>query len=271
MNAINIPSQQQYLPSKHRYWMFAFVLFCLHSMSKASSFTLHSPATKVNVLEVYTSQGCSSCPPAEHWLTKFEDDPRLWNQFIPINFHVDYWDYIGWKDPFANPKFTVRQRLYEHLALSKNVATPGFIINGKAWNGWFYGQEPTIVNEHAIGSIIAKIVDDYIQVEFAPVAKMNSRRVMRESLSFHVAILGFDVKTTVTKGENSGRELTHDFVVLAYDSQALFKGEVNGEVIAQARMTLPDASKYKENKKAIVVWVSKSNNPTPIQAVGGWL
>ena len=100
---------------------------------------------------------------------------------------------------------------------------------------------------------------------------MNSRRVMRESLSFHVAILGFDVKTTVTKGENSGRELTHDFVVLAYDSQTLFKGEVNGEVIEQARMALPDSSKYKENKKAIVVWVSKSNNPTPIQAVGGWL
>jgi hypothetical protein len=246
--------------------LISLVMFFQNSVF-AASLTLQSVDTKVNILEVYTSQGCSSCPPAEHWLTKFEDDPRLWKQFIPINFHVDYWDYIGWKDPFAKAEFTKRQRLYEYLELSKNVATPGFVLNGKGWNGWFYGQQLKLVNEQSEGSITAKIVDNYIQVKFVPANEMNNQKLLNESLDVHVAILGFDVKTKVTRGENNGRELNHDFVVLAYNSQALF----NGKGLAEGRMALPDASKYKDTKQAIVVWVSKRNNPSPIQAVGDWL
>ncbi|MCK5360690.1 MAG: DUF1223 domain-containing protein, partial [Gammaproteobacteria bacterium] len=52
---------------------------------------------KVNLVELYTSEGCSSCPPAEKWMNNLKDDPRLWQHFVPLAFHVDYWDYIGWK------------------------------------------------------------------------------------------------------------------------------------------------------------------------------
>jgi hypothetical protein len=253
--------------SRSTFLAFFMSLFFIYNGSQASTFSLQSTDKKVNILEVYTSQGCSSCPPAEHWLTKFENDPRLWKQFIPINFHVDYWDYIGWKDPLADPKFSSRQRLYEHLELSRNVATPGFILNGKGWNGWFYGQEPTLVTEKSDGVITAQIIDDYINVRFSPISASSSRNILSEPLSVHVAILGFDVKTKVSGGENNGRELEHDFVVLAYNAQDLFKGEGK----AESRMTLPNTSKYQDTKKAIVVWVSKRNNPIPIQAVGDWL
>lgn len=246
-----------------RYLLFISSLVFIQYQAIAASFTLQSPDTKVNILEVYTSQGCSSCPPAERWLSKFENDPRLWKQFIPVNFHVDYWDYIGWKDPFANPKFSSRQRLYEQLELSRNVATPGFILNGRGWNGWFYGQNPKIEKQAVSGTITANINDDQIQLEFDSGADSDALN----RLNVHVAILGFDVEIKVTGGENNGRHLTHDFVVLAYDSQYMSK--IDG--VAKAKLNLPDASKYKENKKAIVVWVSDRANPSPIQAVGNWL
>jgi hypothetical protein len=67
-------------------------------LESASHF--ESGELRVNLLEMYSSQGCSSCPPAERWLNQFTADPDLWKRFIPVVFHVDYWDDIGWKDPF---------------------------------------------------------------------------------------------------------------------------------------------------------------------------
>jgi hypothetical protein len=128
-------------------------LFIAVLSTVASAQLIQSPGTQVNLLEVYTSQGCSSCPPAEHWLTRFETDPRLWQQFIPVNFHVDYWDSLGWKDPFAAAKFSTRQRRYEQLSYATSVATPGFILDGRGWNGWFYGHTLPLTETDAAGLI----------------------------------------------------------------------------------------------------------------------
>lgn len=70
---------------------------------------LTSTPNQTTVLELYTSQGCSSCPPAEKWISGFVDSDKLWTELVPINFHVDYWDYLGWKDPFADSAFSKRQ------------------------------------------------------------------------------------------------------------------------------------------------------------------
>jgi len=56
---------------------------------------------KTHLIELFTSQGCSSCPPAEAWLSKLKNEPGLWKNFVPLAFHVDYWDRLGWRDPFA--------------------------------------------------------------------------------------------------------------------------------------------------------------------------
>src|SRR5574337_134224 len=72
--------------------------------------TIVSPETRVNLMELYTSEGCDSCPPAEEWLSSFTDDRRLWKQLVPVAFHVDYWDELGWKDPFDNHLYTRRQQ-----------------------------------------------------------------------------------------------------------------------------------------------------------------
>lgn len=222
---------------------------------------IKSPEYKVSLLELYTSQGCSSCPPAESWLSKFKTDTNLWTSIIPINFHVDYWDYIGWKDPFADARFSNRQRWYEYLGLSKNVATPGFIINGKGWNGWFYGQAPSIERKATSSILTARIDGDKVSVEFL------SNEHVGDSLNVHVAIMGFDMKTKVTSGENNRKTLMHDFVVLGYDTHYLTQ---QGKRF-KSRLTLPDVSKYRDSQKGIVIWVSPRKSPKPIQAAGDWI
>src|SRR5271154_4189044 len=86
----------------------------------------HSPERQVALLELYTSEGCSSCPPAETWLSGLKDAPGLWSNFVPLAFHVDYWDYLGWKDKWANQQFSERQRDYASLWAAKNIYTPEF-------------------------------------------------------------------------------------------------------------------------------------------------
>lgn len=80
----------------------------------------------VVVVELYTSQGCSSCPPADEFLAMMAMDPSI----LPLSLHVDYWDYIGWEDKFANPKFTERQKDYAHAFGTRSIYTPQFIVGG---------------------------------------------------------------------------------------------------------------------------------------------
>src|SRR5438270_9390200 len=71
-----------------------------------------SGPAKVALVELYTSEGCSSCPPAEKWLGSLTADPGLWRQFVPVAFHVNYWDNLGWRDALATKAFTDRQYAY---------------------------------------------------------------------------------------------------------------------------------------------------------------
>src|SRR2546423_6801843 len=86
---------------------------------------------KTHLIELFTSQGCSSCPPAEAWLSKLKNEPQLWKDFVPLAFHVDYWDRLGWRDPFAAKEWTARQYQYSNAWKSESVYTPGFLLDGR--------------------------------------------------------------------------------------------------------------------------------------------
>ena len=81
----------------------------LSPLAFSESCTIHSGAERAMLIELYTSEGCSSCPPAERWLSGFVGKTATASAVIPLAFHVDYWDYIGWRDRFASPKYTARQ------------------------------------------------------------------------------------------------------------------------------------------------------------------
>src|SRR5271154_4074347 len=102
-----------------------------------------SSAEQVTFLELYTSEGCSSCPPAEAWLSRIKDSPELWKSVVPVAFHVDYWDYLGWHDPWAEKAFSDRQRAYAAAWGSGQIYTPCFARNGREWQDWSGSDDPS--------------------------------------------------------------------------------------------------------------------------------
>jgi hypothetical protein len=225
-------------------------------LTMASTLTVHaadrvfeSGPQRAHLIELFTSEGCSSCPPAEAWLSKLKTEPRLWKEFVPIAFHVDYWDRLGWRDPFASKDWTARQYQYSANWKNESVYTPGFVLDGREW------RDPSIpapANDKP-GVLKLSIANQKVVAEFVPTENGT------KNVDLHVALLGFDLTTKVTAGENNGRSLRQDFVVLSLINQKMSD--------RKAEIALNEDSRA----GAIAAWVTAPNQTEPIQAVGGWL
>ena len=110
------------------------------SYASAETYKAKSSKHPVALIELYTSQGCSSCPPAEKWLGNLENSGVKSDQAIPLALHVDYWDYIGWEDQFSQKYFTQRQYQYRKTNHSSSVYTPQIMFNGKDVRGVEFGN-----------------------------------------------------------------------------------------------------------------------------------
>lgn len=226
----------------------------------SASLVLSSGTERTTVIELYTSEGCSSCPPAERWLSMLEDHPGLWQQVIPLAFHVDYWDYIGWPDRFAREEFGQRQRRYAIEAGARSVYTPGMFRNGEEWLAWRRNASATSSDSHDVGELELTLEGETVSLSFAA-----SDRSLSE-LEGHVAVLGMGLETNVRAGENAGRTLRHDFVVLEVRSVDLEHSA--GDFMGTTR--LPRAAE-EAKRTAVVAWVSEPGSAAPVQAVGGYL
>lgn len=169
------------------------------------------------VLELFTSQGCSSCPPADSVLEKYavHNNPNI----IPLAFHVDYWNYIGWKDPFSKAQFTERQRNYSSQLNTQGNYTPQLIINGK---------------HELVGSKenqIKKIVDQELIIEAKNSISIKNQNINQEQLNLafeinsyvpntvvNVALVKKKEFTNIKKGENSGLKQTNYNIVYDFNS-----------------------------------------------------
>src|SRR5438309_1945888 len=187
--------------------MFTGVLATAASSPAYAERIYQSGPNKTSLVELYTSEGCSSCPPAEEWFSGLRDDARLWTQFVPLAFHVVYWDNLGWRDSFASKKFTERQYAYANAWTSASVYTPCFVSNGREW----HRQGSSIEldkNAQPAGKLTLSSQDDvFWQAEFVPPSNLAS-----ESFDLCVAQLGGEISVAVRAGENAGRKLRHDFV-----------------------------------------------------------
>ncbi len=225
-----------------------------------------SGENKVHLLELFSTQSCSSCPPAQVQVSKLKNNTKIWTHFVPIVWHVDYWDHLGWKDPFSNPKYTKRQRAYSSKWGTRNIYTPMFVLNGK--------------DEKKRKSILTKVLElkskakpgnltikqtkkNTFTVEFESLQKL-------EKLKIHGAIIGSGIETKVTRGENSGSTLKHDFLVLESKSSLLSK---KGKKHI-GKITFPPYSSKKIKKeweKRVVFWITQKNSLEPIQVASGSL
>lgn len=216
-----------------------------------------SQATQTTMIELYTSEGCSSCPPAEARLNRYESDPELWKSIIPIAFHVDYWDYIGWRDRFASPLHGKRQSRYAKLNHQRTVYTPAFVINGKNWRpGLIFSNAPD-KDAIRVGTLSLTISNKTLDAYFEPINKTNT------PLLLNIAILGMDLHSDIKRGENSGRRAEHHFVALAQKHVLTDNMHWNTDIPSLQNIHAP--------RYALVAWISRPNHPAPVQAVGGYI
>ncbi|HEY8835460.1 MAG TPA: DUF1223 domain-containing protein, partial [Chthoniobacterales bacterium] len=206
-------------------------------------------------IELYTSEGCSSCLPAEEWMSGLKTQPRLWQDIVPIAFHVDYWDHLGWKDPFASKTWTERQADYSVRWKIENVYTPAFAVDGKEWH---YGRLPAPATETP-GVLKIVVNGDRVTASFKASNDAGGR------YDIHVARLGFSLMADVTAGENKGRKLMHDFVVLGLTNETMKSGA------KELRLPSSSTTSTIDPRTAIAAWVTQAGQIEAVQAVGGWL
>lgn len=164
----------------------------------------HSGATIAALIELYTSEGCNSCPPADRWLSTLGSNDGL----IALAFHVDYWDRLGWKDRFANPSFSERQYQIQRHTGARFVYTPQLVANGSDWRGW-PGAVPA--------SPGAPQVDVRLRREGDAIeAYVAARSDAAGRWAGFWATTEDGHKSAVAAGENRGVTLLHDHVVRSY-------------------------------------------------------
>ena len=233
-------------------------LFC----SIASAQTFSSSNKQVSLIELYTSEGCSSCPPADKWLNNLTRKRGLWSEFIPIAFHVDYWDYIGWKDPFADPQYSQRQRQYSRDANLSSVYTPGMVLNGVEWTSWRRHSNSNLTSHKSTGKLTIELNNDTLDARYQATSDQTTDLVL------NIAILGFDLESNINAGENHGKTFHHDFVVLGYHRVAMRLSDDGLYTVATT--DLPQTH-ITADKTALAVWINDSADLAPLQATGGWL
>lgn len=222
--------------------------------------TFQSGEQRNSLIELFTSEGCSSCPPAEKWMSALKANSDLWKKVVPVAFHVDYWDHLGWRDRFAKTQFTERQQKYAAVWGGDSIYTPGFVLNGREWRNWFGG--PTWQNPAEKVGRLQVVLNDRVNLtaEFAP------ENAQARALTLNVALLGNDLQSDVARGENAGRKLRHDFVVLDLASITMAQATNNWT----ASSTLPREVNGVQ-PTALAAWVTSGETNAPIQATGGWL
>ena len=224
--------------------------------ARGGDIVFESKPAQTHLLELFTSEGCSSCPPAEAWFSRLKDEKGLWRDFVPVAFHVSYWDHLGWRDPFASKLWTARQQAYAERWKSSSVYTPGFVLNGRE------SRDRAVPGSSSEETGVLKLNvsgNDVVNATFA------SNSATKNPLDLHVARLGFELGSNVKAGENRGRKLLHDFVVLSLTTVPLDGGS------AELRLPVANASASDDGRQAIAAWVTQRGGVEPLQAAGGWL
>ncbi|MFA6961844.1 MAG: DUF1223 domain-containing protein [Opitutaceae bacterium] len=239
--------------------VFLCLAFILGLITSARAQIFQSDDVAAPLIELYTSEGCSSCPSADRWLGALKTDPGLWTKFVPVAFHVTYWDYLGWTDPLAKSAFSDRQRAYANAWNARSVYTPGFVHQGREWRP---GTPSATLGKAGILTVERNSSGDGT-VRFSPAAPTKLK-----TYDATVALLGGDILIKVKAGENAGRSLPHDFVAL-HLSTCTLKAQTDGSFTGE--FAAPPNNLPASGRQAIAAWVSLPGDQSPLQATGGWL
>jgi len=199
-----------------KYAMLAALSAGLTSAVQAADYTAKSPANRVALVELYSSEGCNSCPPADAWLARIGAKISP-DKVVPLALHVDYWDGLGWKDRFGDHKFTLRQQELAAYANSKVVYTPEVFAGGRELRSWSTASAV----DAAIQNITAQASPADITIKLSSKesrsydlsASVKLRGDSKQSHNAYVAVYQNKLVSEVAAGENGGVTLHHEYVV----------------------------------------------------------
>ena len=188
-----------------------------------TSFTKTSPSTKNVLVELFTSDGCDSCPPANHWISEVvkKGDSKI----VPVSMHVTYWNNLGWKDPASNPYFDQKQDLYTRLGLARFSYTPAVFLGASEWSGWRSNdlQKITAITQQPapVGIEVKADVTDAntVRVEIQVTATSNTPVAKLSQARQFVYLVEDGLIDKPSAGELNGVTLRHDHVVKAWDER----------------------------------------------------
>jgi hypothetical protein len=219
------------------------------------------------LVELYTSEGCDTCPPADHWLSSLFSQGFRPDQVVPLALHVDYWDYIGWKDPFGRAEFSVRQRKLAAMRRPVVVYTPQVVLQGQDFRRWASGdfaERVARINASAARARIALTIRavepkairaDLSAILFDPAEQKNA--------AVYLAAYENRLASEVKAGENRGKRLEHDFVVREWIGPIAF-GEGGKLEESRALPLLPGA---KAKNLGVAAFVQNRGTSEVLQAL----
>ncbi len=234
-----------------------------HGVSATARCAKQSPAHAVALLELYTSEGCSSCPPADRWLSRIARDGPGPDRVVPLAFHVDYWDRLGWKDRFGSPRFTERQYALARQAGSRSVYTPGVFLNLAEFRGWAstrFDEALRAANDKPARADIRLELDRVAAAQLAITADFRLNSGAPESAQAFVALYEQRLSTDVKAGENRGVVLQHDYVVREWIGPIEIKGS------ATLRRTLALERDWKFGDLGVAAFVQDAGGRQVMQA-----
>jgi len=219
------------------------------------------------LVELYTSEGCDSCPPADRWLSGLAARGFTSDKVVPIALHVDYWDYIGWKDPYAKAAFSARQRKLAQVMRGKVVYTPQVLLQGEDFRRWY-----AAAFEEAVAKINARPPKARISLALQAAGRDGftvdaSAEVpdpaQRADAALYLASYENKLVSPVLAGENRGKTLAHDYVVFEWVGPVSFGPD--GRI--SLRQTLPLLPRAVPEHSGVVAFVQNRASAEVLQAL----
>lgn len=265
-NWLNIIGAGSIAASRGRKLALAFVgiVFSFSAASVAladtQQLTFNSSEFKTPLVELYTSEGCSSCPPADEWLRKFGQSLQHDFNAVPLAFHVDYWNYLGWKDAFSKASYTERQRQVAINNRQRNIYTPEFVVDGREARGG-KGIIQSIQDANSQPAE-ADIEVSVMREDLNNIAARINIENRAKSANVHVAVFESGIIREIGAGENHGKTLLHDFVVRHWSAPiSIDRGDNSADVTVE----IPDD--WQRSNLGLAVVVLDRNNGETVQAV----
>lgn len=226
----------------------------------------HSLPHRVTVLELYTSEGCSSCPPADRWMSTLPQRGIDASMVIPLAFHVDYWNQLGWADRFSQARFSERQRQVADRLTSGVIYTPQLVLDGRNLRligGMDKLQKMLAATNQQPASASIDLKVEQVSEGLAIAAQVSvPDAALRAPAEAWIAVYESGLSSRVSRGENAGKQLFHDYVVR--ELAGPFPIDRDGH--AQPQHTARSGADWTLRNMGVAVLVQRKDNGEYLQA-----